>query len=73
MRLNVSESHIYTVVVPEDAAVVNSVVVRQEIVCSLHIECQYYSSILVSFLSVCYFCGMGEESLVNDDEMKELT
>ena len=21
---------------------------------------------------MCYFCGMGEESLVNDDEMKEL-
>ena len=21
---------------------------------------------------MCYFCGMGEESLVNDDEMNEL-
>ena len=71
----IRESHLYTCsasLFPEDAALVNSVVVRQAIVCSSPIEAQYYSSVLVSFPSVCYFCGMGEESLVNDDEMKEL-
>ena len=71
----IRESHLYTCgasLFPEDAALVNSVVVRQAIVCSSPIECQYYSSILVSFLSVCYFYGTGEELLVNDDEMKEL-
>ena len=71
----IRESHLYTCgasLFPEDAAPVKSVVVQQVIVCSSLIECQYYSSVLVSFPSVCCFCGMGEESLVNDDEMKEL-
>ena len=70
----IRESCLYTCgasLFPEDA-LIRSVVVRQPIVCGSPIEYQYYSSVLVHFPPVCYFCGIGEESLVNDDEIKEL-
>ena len=35
--------------------------------CINPIECQYYSSKLVSFPPVCYYCGISEESFVEDD------
>ena len=35
-------------------------------------ETQYYSAILVSFPPVCYYCGGGEESLIEDDNTIEL-
>ena len=40
--------------------------------CSSYLEPQYYSSVLVHFPPACYYCGLGEDSLVNDDELKEL-
>ena len=33
-------------------------------------EAQYYSSKLVSFPLVCYYCGVTEESFVDDDAIK---
>ena len=39
--------------------------------CVLQTETQYYSSILVHFPPARYYCGIGEESLV-DEEVKEL-
>ena len=32
-------------------------------------EAQYYSSKLVSFPLVCYYCGVTEESFVDDDAL----
>ena len=49
-----------------------TVVVREALVCSTHIESQYYSSVLVHFPPVCYYCGQGEETLIENDEIKEL-
>ena len=37
----------------------------------LCVEAQYDSSVLLHFPPVCYYCGIGEEALV-DDEVKEL-
>ena len=37
-----------------------------------HCNLLYYSSVLVHFPPSCYYCGLGEDSLVNDDELKEL-
>ena len=45
---------------------------REAIVCSSYIESQYYSSVHVHFEPVCYYCGVGEEALVEDDHVKEL-
>ena len=40
--------------------------------CSSPIETQYYGATLVHFPPICYHCGMGEESLVNNDHIQEL-
>ena len=29
-------------------------------------------TVLVHFSPICYFCGLGEENLINDDHIKEL-
>ena len=44
------------------------IVVREVLVCAS----QYYSAALVHFPSVCYHCGLREESLIENDEIKEL-
>ena len=41
-------------------------------VCASPVEAQYYNTVLVHFPPVCYYCGLGEESLVDDDEMRKL-
>ena len=35
-------------------------------------EYQYYSAKLVSFAPVCYYCGITEDSFVEDDETQQL-
>ena len=35
-------------------------------------ECQYYSAKLVSFAPVFYYCGITEDSFVEDDETQQL-
>ena len=48
------------------------IVVREGLLCSSVIETQYYSSVLVHFPPICYFYGLGEECLVNNEEIQEL-
>ena len=44
----------------------STIVVRQVRTCNDPVEAQYYSFTLESFPPVCYYCGMTEETLVND-------
>ena len=57
-----------------NSAVVDTIVIRQNIGCVQPIETQYiyYSATLVSFPPVCYYCGCGEESLVVDEDTQKL-
>ena len=48
------------------------IVVREGLLCSSIIETQYYSSVLVHFPPICYFCGLGEECLINNEEIQDL-
>jgi hypothetical protein len=48
-----------------------TVVVRQSITCSSPQETQYYSAKKAAFIDRCYYCGL-TEPLVDNDEMKEL-
>ena len=57
---------------PPSSRYENSIVVREALVCSSYMETQYYSSVLVHFPPACYYCGLGEESLVNNEEIQEL-
>jgi len=71
----VKETNLYTCgssLFPPDSPYHNRIVVRVSLVCSNNMEAQYYSSVLVHFPPVCYYCGLGEESLVNNEEMNEL-
>ena len=45
---------------------------RDALVCTSPIESQFYSAVLVHFPHVCYHCGLGEESLVDNEEVREL-
>ncbi len=45
---------------------------KTTLVCSSPIEMQYYGTTLVRFPPICYHCGIGEESLVNNDSIEEL-
>lgn len=49
-----------------------NLVVREALVCSWYVKTQYYSSVLVQFPPVCYYCGQCEETLTANSEMKEL-
>ena len=72
---DIKASKLYTcgsALLPPDSAYANNIIVREAIVCSSYLEPQYYSSTLVHFPPICYYCGLGEDSLVNDDELKEL-
>ena len=55
-----------------DTSYIDTIVVREALVCSSCIETQYYSSVLVHSPPVCYYCGVPEETLVNDDTIREL-
>ena len=48
------------------------IVVRQNWTCSPVVKAQYYSAKLVSFAPVCYYCGLSQASLVNNDEVVAL-
>lgn len=68
----VKDSNLYTcgsALFPPDSV---CIFLREALVCSSYIEAQYYSSVLVHFPPVCYYCGVGEEALVNSDDIKEL-
>ena len=57
---------------PEASPCLDTVVVREALVCNSPIEMQYYKSTLVSFPGICYYCGMGAETLIDDSEIQEL-
>lgn len=73
---SIKDSNLYTCgapLFPPGLPFENSIVVREALVCSSYIETQYYSAVLVHFEPVCYFCGLGgEESLIDNDEIREL-
>ena len=48
------------------------IIVREALTCNTTIETQYYSAKLVSFPPICHHCGIGEECIVNDEEIQEL-
>ena len=58
---------------PPSSALVETVVVRQNIGCSNPIKAQYYSATLVSFPPGCYYCGAIEECFIKDDSTRQLT
>lgn len=55
-----------------NSPLVDSVVVRRNIGCTTPIESQYFSAKLVSFPPVCYYCGVSEESFVDDATIHQL-
>ena len=72
---HIKESKLFTCgspLFPEESSVSNTVVAREAVTCAAPIEFQYYNSVLVRFPPVCYHCGLGEENLIDDDEIKEL-
>ena len=71
----IKESKVYTCggsLFPEASPCLDTVVVREALVCNSPIEVQYYKSTLVSFPGICYYCGMGAETLIDDSEIQEL-
>ena len=66
------ESDLYTCLFASDTSYTDTIVVREALVGSSCIETQYYSSVLVYFPPVCYYCRVPEEALVNDDTIREL-
>ena len=59
-------------IVSSSSQLLNVVVVRRNIGCESPVETQYYSATLMSFPPICYYCGVDEECLVEDEEMKHL-
>ena len=72
---SVTEEKLYTcgsAVFQPTSEVVDTIVVRQNVSCTDPVETQYFTATLVSFSLVCYYCGIEEESFVEDDEMERL-
>ena len=72
----IKESKLYICGSPlflDDSLLVSNVIVREAGTCASPIELQYYNSVLLNFPPICYFCGLGEEHLVNDDHIKNHT
>ena len=69
------ETNLYTCGSPlfsEGTPLASTVMTREALTCASPIETQYYSAVLVHFPPVCYYCGLDEETLADDDETKEL-
>ena len=70
----IKESKLYICGSPlflDDSLLVSNVIVCEAGTCASPIELQYYNSVLLNFPPICYFCGLGEEHLVNDDHIKK--
>ena len=50
----------------------DSVVVKEALTCNSPMEQQYYSAVLVNFEPVCYYCGLGGDGALVQDEVTEL-
>ena len=60
------ETNLYTCGSPlfsEGTPLASTVITREALTCGSPIETQYYSAVLVHFPPVCYYCGLGEETL----------
>ena len=57
---------------PDDSPLASNVVVWEAITYASPIELQFLNLVLIHFPQICYFCGLGEENLVNDDQIKEV-
>ena len=71
----IKESDLYTcgsILFPPGSKYEKSIIVREALTCRTTIETQYYSAKLVSFPPIYYHCGIGEECIVNDEEIQEL-
>ena len=55
---------------PTNSPYHDTIIVKQNCSCADPMEASYYSSTLVKFSSICVFCGMGEDSLVDDVDLK---
>ena len=70
----IKESDIYTcgsILFPPGSKYEKSIIVREALTCNTTIETQYYGAKLVSFPPICYHCGLGEEYIVSDEELKK--
>ena len=68
----IRESRLYTCgssLFPSGSSHESNIVVRTALVCTSYVESQYYSAVLVHFEPVCYYCGLDEETLVENDEI----
>ena len=74
--LQVQDSRLYTCgssLFVSGSSLADSVVVKEALTCNSPMESQYYSAVLVKFELVCYYCGLGGEgSLVEDEEIVAL-
>ena len=70
-KCNHQESNMYTCgsSFPHESG---GIAVREAIACMSPAESQYYSAVFVHFPPQCYYCGLGEESLVDSEEVQEL-
>ena len=69
----VVESQTFTcgsTVFPPSTPLHDTIIVRQNCSCADPMEAAYYSSTLVKFPSVCFYCGLNAEQLVSDIELK---
>ena len=70
----IKESDIYTcgsILFTPGSKYEKSIIVREALTCNTTIETQYYGAKLVSFPPICYHCGLGEEYIVSDEELKK--
>ena len=57
---------------PLDSPFSNVICVREKLSCVDPIELSYFSTMLVHFPPLCYWCGLSEEALVRDQEFTNL-
>ena len=72
---DIDDSRLYTCgssLFPSSSCYYDSVAVRQSLSCADPVEVQYYSATLVSFPNVCFYCGASEETLIEDEYVRNL-
>ena len=57
---------------PPSSSYYDTIVVRVGLSCADPVEVQYYSATLISFPQVCYYCGISQEALLENDQIREL-
>ena len=74
--LQIKDSRFYTCgssLFAPGSALADTVVVKEVLTCNSPMESQYHSAVLVKFVPVCYYCGLGGDgSLVEDEDIVEM-